>query len=331
MSCFRPLHAFPYDSNSSKFGQYRVYSHTINIAPSVDLKTGQLLEQIDIPCGKCVGCRLDYSRQWATRMVMESMLYKHNYFITLTYSNEYMDSMPEKYKNVDGAYTLYPNDLSAFIKRLRRKFEYELDHVGVRFYACGEYGSKTFRPHFHICLFNAPIPDCIQVGNNKIGQPLFDSNFVSSLWPCGHICIGELNWQTCAYTARYTMKKAGGQDAEYYRELNLNPEFVRMSRRPGIGFDYFCDHQDSFFDNDKIVLPATSKDKRNVQKIPTYFVKKMQDLDPVSVASSKARRAEAGRLYHEAKMSKIGLEEEEYFELEERRCSDRLKSLIREI
>lgn len=331
MSCFRPLHAYPYNSSSSKFGQFRVYSHSIDIAPSVDVRTGQVLEQIDIPCGKCVGCRLDYSREWATRMVMESMLYEHSYFVTLTYSDEYLLSQPEKYLNKDGAYTLVPQDLSLWLKRLRRKFEYEKQHIGVRFYACGEYGEKTMRPHFHCCLFNAPFYDLVEVAKTKIGHSLYESDFLSSTWECGHICLGKLTWQTAAYTARYTMKKAGGKDAQFYEDLNLVPEFVRMSRRPGIGFDYFVANEKSFFENDKIVLPAISKDKPNIQRIPSYILTKMKDIDFASVELAKQRRAEAGRLYNEAKLQKIGLEEEDYFDLEERRCSDRIKSLVREI
>lgn len=337
MPCFSPLHGFPYPSTCSRAGQYMIYSRFIDKPDMIDESTGEYLHQIDIRCGKCAGCRLDDSKEWATRMVVESFTVPEDtcYFITLTYNNDFVP------KSDNGDMVLDPPAVSSWMKRLRRNFEYYYGHKGVRFYACGEYGSKGMRPHYHVCLFNSPLDDLSFAGLNKLGDPLYTSDFIDQAWSkeitssqrlsFGGVCIGKMNWRTCAYTARYTMKKAYGSDKEDLVKLGLVPEFVNMSRRPGIGLDYFLANYDTMYDRDQIILPAISKDKANIQRIPKYFDKKMKEIDPLRLAQAKERRIMASELAHQAKMANVGLEEEEYFELESRRCTDRLMKLVREL
>lgn len=150
-----------------------------------------------IPCGKCIGCRLEYSREWANRGYLESKLYEHNYFITLTYDEKYKytpeyvelnnnriyrDNEPkrnEKYKSETITYTdpdpdhrpdrqeeatgtwkgiLIKRDLQLFFKRLRKEIAEKYNHTGIRFMACGEYGDEGSRPHYHAIIFNCPLP-----------------------------------------------------------------------------------------------------------------------------------------------------------------------------
>lgn len=326
MPCFNPLHAFPYPSDSSRAGQYYVYSNFIDKPDIIDPETGEVYSQINIPCGKCIGCRMDYSKEWATRIMLEALRSKENYFITLTYDDFHV------HKNEDGALTLFKPDLSAFMKRFRSRLEYLTGETGVRFFGCGEYGEKTFRPHFHICVFNAPLSSTLRLeGKNKLGQALFSSDIVDDSWSFGHTAIGELSWNTAAYTARYTLKKAGGKDNHFYEKLGVEPEFVNMSRRPGIGAYFFDDNYTKIYQDGRIILPAISKDKPNIQSIPKYFDKKMSDLDPLTLSKVKVQRQLVAQIAHDAKLQAIQLDEYEYFELEEKRCSERLKKLHRDL
>ena len=124
-----------------------------------------------IPCGNCIGCRLDYSREWANRGYLEMQTSFNAWFVTLTYDDEhnyvpeefitdtgfsFVDLNPENEYHWKGC--LQPKDLTQFIKNLRQIFKREYEYEGIRFMACGEYGSKARRPHFHLILFNVPFP-----------------------------------------------------------------------------------------------------------------------------------------------------------------------------
>ena len=108
-------------------------------------------KMVSFPCGQCIGCRLDYSRQWADRIVMESMSYPgRSWFFTLTYSDE---NLPVSDL---GTFTLYPRDVELFMKRLRREYG-----EGVRFFLAGEYGDQSARPHYHACVMNLSLLDLV--------------------------------------------------------------------------------------------------------------------------------------------------------------------------
>lgn len=184
------------------------------------------------PCGGCIGCRLEYSRQWAVRCMHESSFHEENSFLTLTYNPE---NLPE-------GGTLVKKDMQKFIKKLRRKVEPKK----IRFYLCGEYGEKFNRPHYHVCLFGHNFDDreIYKYGekrqyNNtfrKAGytNDLYISQMLSKVWTKGFSTIGELNFESAAYVARYCTKKVTGENANKWYE-GRQPEFALMSRMPGIG------------------------------------------------------------------------------------------------
>ena len=100
-----------------------------------------------IPCGKCVECRLEKQRQWAIRCKHESRSWKKNCFITITYNDE---SIPYDW-------SVRKAELQNFFKRLRRNLERkgrDLKKMPLRYFACGEYGDRRKRPHYHAILFN---------------------------------------------------------------------------------------------------------------------------------------------------------------------------------
>lgn len=171
-----------------------------------------------IPCGKCEGCQVDKANDWATRAALEAQNWHKNAFLTLTYSNEHL---PTKR-------TLQKADLQKFWKRLRKTGEQ------IRYIACGEYGPKTLRPHYHAIVFNYWPDDAKFYKKNIVGDLLFTSEKLNKIWGLGYVIVGMVSYESAAYVARYVQKKAFGIDKNFNLKHGRAPEFVLTSRRPGI-------------------------------------------------------------------------------------------------
>lgn len=234
---------------------------------------------LSLPCGRCMGCRLERSRQWAVRCVHESKCFEDNCFVTLTYSPE---SLPK-----DGS--LCRKHVQDFLKRLRAKF----DDRKIRVFYCGEYGDDLGRPHYHLCLFNFDFKD--RVRWKKVNDFWYYVSFsLSSLWPYGHSTVCDFSFDTAAYVARYCTKKINGPDADaHYRrwcdvtgdEINLVPEFVGMSLKPGIGrswYDKFS--KTDLFPHDNVVSNGVPC------KVPRYYDVLRERDDPFGFARAKQAR-----------------------------------------
>lgn len=250
---------------------------------------------VPIPCGQCLECRLNHAQQWADRCTMEAMKYKYNWFITLTYDDDHYP--------VNGSLNI--GDLQNFMKRLRKKFpDYK-----VRYFACGEYGDTSLRPHYHMALFNLPLNDLSyefeQFKNGKYISYLRPNNkgqlqysrTIYDLWQHkGIISIAPFTYETACYISQYVTKKVEGRSKKFYLDHGLAPEFITMSRRPGLGYDYY--DKKMFVDNivyqnyaddygvwktkksaslqkQKIILPA-SGNARIVNQLPRYFEKQFE-------------------------------------------------------
>jgi len=184
---------------------------------------------VTLPCGQCIGCRLDRSRQWAIRCVHEASLYENNCFVTLTYRDE---CLPK-----DGS--LDPDAVPLFMKRLRKRFG-----DGIRVFYCGEYGDNFGRPHYHLIIFNFDFLDKYPFSRCN-DQVYFRSKSLEELWTFGHSIIGSVTFESAAYVARYVTKKITGKKAvTHYNDIDFStgeilrerlPEFARPSRRPGVG------------------------------------------------------------------------------------------------
>lgn len=206
-------------------------------------RQGRLLK---LPCRRCVGCRLGKSREWANRVVMEQQYHSQSWFLTLTYDDEHLprsfpcDLATGEIISVHG--TLVKSDLQKFMKRLRKNSRQQL-----RFFAAGEYGTQTFRPHYHLILFGLQLDDADVhlVSKSPMGDEYYTSDLISKCWDKGFNILGRVSWQSAAYVARYTMKKATrGYDKTMYDLANIEPEFQQMSNRPGIARQYYEDHPD---------------------------------------------------------------------------------------
>lgn len=245
-----------------------------------------------VPCGQCIGCRIDYSRQWADRCILESMDHESSYFLTLTYDNQHLDSIEKSFVDFDGnelkIYSLNKKDFSKFIKDLRqalvRREEKRLgrnitpeERPKIRFFGCGEYGSvtKTMRPHLHIIVFGLKLTDLVLDSYNKLNQPLYTSEFIDGIWKNGRCVIGAVNWNTCAYVARYVTKKIKGEGSALYDIYHYERPFTLMSRKPGIGAGYYKKHPE-MFDYTYVTVP-TDDGPRKIY--PGRFYRHMLELD----------------------------------------------------
>lgn len=353
MSCYEPRWGYPYPPGHPKWGQYKIvpvtrenYKLEVDHGKvwTFDHKTGEVMDLVRIPCGKCIGCRLDYAREWSSRIVMESFGYPDNsLFVTLTYDDNHIPcrlsdgsgkdvrgvELGHKYGMIGG--TLFKKDTQDWLKRLRRTVDYNYDHpMPIRFYLAGEYGTNTHRPHYHVCLFGLP-HDLVAIGVNKLGNPLYQSELINETWAMGHTVVGKLNTSTASYTARYTLKKAQGQDHKFNDDLGIAREFNTMSRRPGIGVEYYNVHKDQIYEHDQIILPASSKDKPNVVRPPRYFDILYGAENPRRMAEVKEQREYTAEISHEALLSSIELDEISYLSIKEGAHAERLKKLIRDL
>lgn len=208
-------------------------------------------QNIYAPCGKCVECMRHVSSEWALRIVLEASLYEKNCCVTLTYNDE----------NLPVNNLLQPRDLQLFMKSLRKA----ISPVRVRFFASGEYGLKKFRPHYHVILFGYS-PDDLVYFFTRDGRDFYKSQFIADIWKRGHILVGEVDYHTAFYTAKY-LQKAMFSDVAV-------PPFVRMSNRPGIG----AGAVDTV--NWDMLIDRAIYYHGKKYSIPRYFWKVMEKADP---------------------------------------------------
>lgn len=284
-------------------------------------------DTVQVPCGHCIGCQLDRSRQWADRMLCELQSAQgKGVFVTLTYAPERVPVSWYKDNNdcLHRSYTLKKEDLQAFNKRLRHAFDGS-GHYGdlpvrrIRFYGAGEYGEMTLRPHYHEIFFGLSLEDVQAVpatdaaGNvvkNELGHVYYRSKLLEKLWPFGLVSCAEVSWRTCAYVARYVTKKwqSGYKTKETYQFFGVIPEFSLMSRRPGIGAEYFESWLDSHEGMDLLDVSKLSlSDQEGAKqiKVPKYVKRKYKDSDDCELREKY--RILAGRAI-EASDSRIALQ-----------------------
>jgi len=245
MACYHPLKGYRSRDLTEKGKRKIVFKKSL--AYDNDIVT--------LPCGQCVGCRLERSRQWAIRCVHESQTHEENCFITLTYSE---DNLPK-------GNTLIKRDYQLFMKKLRRHYAPKK----IRFFQCGEYGEKYGRPHYHACLFGLDFEDK-KLWKESNENPLYTSETLNSIWGHGYCVIGEVTFESAAYVARYVMKKITGKKSEetdpitglkHYDYVDENgevhdrePEYTTMSRKPGIGKSWYDKYKNDVYPHDFVIL-----------------------------------------------------------------------------
>ena len=224
---------------------------------------------VTLPCGQCIGCRLERSRQWAMRCVHEASQHEDNVFITLTFDQQ----------NLDPSGSLQKADFQKFMKRLRRS-----TGIKIRYFHCGEYGEKFGRPHHHACLFGIDFPDkkLVKVIN---GNNLYESEELRNNWKLGNHTIGDVTFESAAYVARYITKKITGDQAEAHYQ-GKEPEYVTMSRRPGIAANWFARYKTDVFPDDFVVV-------RNgiICKPPKFYLNQLAEAELKPIKTKRATEA----------------------------------------
>ena len=264
MPCYHPIDAFQCADGSVIFSE----------------RKGDVIRPLQLPCGQCVGCRLERSRQWAVRCMHEASLWPASCFVTLTYDNEHLPD--------DGS--LHYEHVQLFMKRLRKRLrgcgpapdQEPSKPFPIRFYMCGEYGEKFGRPHYHLCLFNCHFGDRVPWRKAPSGSILYRSAILEELWPFGFSSIGDLTFESAAYVARYCMKKITGHRAdEHYRRVDedgvitqLVPEFNKMSLKPGIGALWLDRYTSDVYPSDEVIVRGKSC------KPPRYYDKRFSSQHP---------------------------------------------------
>lgn len=298
-----------------------------------------------IPCGKCIGCRLEYSRQWANRGYLESKCWKDNWFCTITYDDEHLFT-PEQVdlngailpKQDDWKGCLVKKDLTQFMKNLRQILtrdkekhpeKYKDWNGKIRFMACGEYGGEKARPHYHLIIFNMPLrTDDLynpRIINNEV---YYQSHIVEQAWTKGISNISEASWNNIAYTARYITKKINGAGSEEeYDEKGQIKEFFRVSRMPGIGEIYFEKHWREIYKNDEIIIK--NKEGSISCQPPKYYDELLKEKDPILYKKIKAKRARKAKENNLIKEEKTSLLQLDQLAIEERSHKERHKKLVR--
>lgn len=183
-----------------------------------NMNEGFLDMPLQLPCGKCFGCRADRSLVWSLRMYHEASLSPRNSFLTLTYA----DAPP----------ALVKDDLVKFIKRLRHSFDF-------RYFACGEYGDRTRRPHYHAVFFGEDFRD----DSFSVSSSLYSHPRVLDSWGHGHVAIADFSMAAACYVAGYVHKKVGDTDT-----------FTLMSRKPPIGSDWLKKYRPEVLANGSVVV-----------------------------------------------------------------------------
>jgi len=231
---------------------------------------------LQVPCGSCVGCLLERSRQWAVRCLHESQLHSVSSFITLTYDDDHLRQLSLDY-----------SDFQLFLRRLRRA------KGAVRFFMCGEYGDELGRPHFHACLFGVDFPDRQLFKELPSGSKLYVSPELSALWPQGFSSVGDVTFESAAYVARYVLKKKarGGEpvflvDGSTGECVEREPEFTQMSLKPGIGARWYEQFKAEVFPRDRVVMNGAE------MKPPRYYLTLLERADPVSREFIRQARSE---------------------------------------
>lgn len=228
---------------------------------------------LSLPCGRCIGCRLERARQWAVRIMHEAKMHDANSFITLTYDDQHLPANR----------SLVVDHVQKFLKRLRERIK----PTRIRFFLCGEYGEKLARPHYHAIIFGYNFPDKLPFGGS--GEfVIYTSALLSDAWGHGFASIGEVSFDSAAYVANYATKKITGKDAAAHYQ-GRKPEFVVMSRggrqrSGGIGKSWFLQFESDVYPKDEVIV------RGHKTRPPRYYDQVYSKLRPGDFESLRVKR-----------------------------------------
>lgn len=245
MACYKPLEAWRQAGSSML-----TFKPTERLRRDISPDSSVMM----LPCGQCIGCRLDRSVSWAVRCEHEAMYHDESYFLTLTFSDKYLPR--------DRSIRTW--HLQDFWKRVRHALDEEASFFDgvfgageaprIKYYAAGEYGEKYDRPHYHASLFGLPLKrlGTLDYHARSGDFTLYRSSWLERYWPWGHSSVAPLTFETAAYVARYVCKKYMGDGAhDYYSALGVEPERAWISK--GLGKAWYEEFSAETWRDDMIV------------------------------------------------------------------------------
>lgn len=259
------------------------------------------IETFRLNCNACLSCRIANQRDLAVRAVHETVMHgdDKSWFLTLTYNPAHLPA--------HGA--LCKRDLTLFFKRFRKLFG------KVSYLGCGEYGDVGQRPHYHVALWGHDFNDRVKWKRTRRGDWLYRSKDLERAWRCprckdpiGHAWLGNLEYESAAYVAGYTVKKLTGSVGywAYLRPdgfggmgfVQVPPEYCVISRGArkgagGLGYTFYRKYFSDLFPKDYVMLPKRSGAKK--VPVPRYYRKKLEEEFPELAAELKAKRVAAAQ------------------------------------
>ncbi|QXP44227.1 MAG: replication initiator protein [Arizlama microvirus] len=267
MPCYEPLNGYR-SREVNKSGKRGIV---------FNVRDGYVDMPVKVPCGKCIGCRLSSAREWSIRIMHEASLHESNCFVTLTYDDKHLPK--------NGSLQL--QDFQKFLKRLRKYYPAKT----IRYFHCGEYGEKLSRPHYHVIFFGIDFPDDKIRG---VFEDIKTNIFLEEVWGNGYCSVDEVNIKTAAYVARYCTKKVGGDEKEdHYMVVDRlsgeilgdrKPEYITMSRRPGIGDAWYKKNRGEVYPSDSVVVEGKEYSP------PKYYDRQEEKYDRGLMLRVKAER-----------------------------------------
>lgn len=312
------------------------------------IKAGMYRKVTPVGCGQCTGCMLDYSRDKATQMMMQKYYGYHEkfdekgnpidtghaypdgtcWFITCTYSDEYLPT--HKYVKTDTGeicegISLNIEDEKNFMKRLRNNYP----QMKIKYVVAGEYGSKSLRPHYHYIIFGLPLEQekFKTAHTNGLGQRTWKMEKLEKIWGMGYVEIGRVDWRSCAYVARYTLKKAFKKNKAWYLSQGMVPEFIAWSN--GIGKDFFDENEkNEIYRTGTVPIQSHTG---GLLKIPKSYDRMLKEIDPCLWKKVSSKRQQAAKNNELILRNQTDLTPEERRKMQEARMLQVMKDLRTEV
>lgn len=220
------------------------------------------IEYQEVSCHNCIECLIQYSDEWAVRCCLEASFHRENCMITLTYA--------------DNPVSLCPSDGDKFVQDLRNYCRRRENGLRIRYFYCGEYGSRGQRPHFHFLVFGWRPKDLQFYFSRKGNHPVYLSDTVAKIWNKGFISVEDINYNSAKYCAKY-LQKIGKIP------LGAKPSYVRMSNRPGIGYSPNMDFY-SLLSTDKVYILGKT------YAVPSYVLSRIERDNSIDCSHLRSAR-----------------------------------------
>jgi hypothetical protein len=273
MQCTRPIGAVQFKDGSILFDA-RGEKHEATLSHALERahRAGEYAHRLQLRCRLCAACRYTHATMWAVRLEHELQAHDRSSFITLTYSDEH----------IPPGGTLDHRHVQLFLKRLRKS----IAPTKIRYFVAGEYGTETHRPHYHLIIYGYDFPDKKAWSTGKKGNLNYISDQLEKCWGLGYCTVGTVSAASIAYVARYNLKKltddkAMNKNPALREMIDLQtgqihmrrPEYVRMSLKPGLGYNWFESNWDELRKG-FVTLNGTKR------PIPNYYLGKLSAIFP---------------------------------------------------